>query len=168
MSRSLPPQGRSSPSSRRVVAALSSARSCGARAMDSMPRISVLLHQVNEPVRPVGAEDGIPVVDPLPVQGDDYHIVVELLGLVGATVPDAFCYGSRSALDRCLVHDVQVRHIVVVYAHGETILLRVGRHAFGYRPGKEYAVPFEPQVEVVASCVVLLYHEPGHQELLGW
>src|SRR5215218_539087 len=114
--------------------------------MDSMPLISVLLHQVNEPVHPSGAEDGVPVVEPVPVHGEDHHLVVELFGLVGAAVPDALGYGPRYALDWRLVHEVEVGHVVVIDTHGEPVLLRVGGHASGYRQGDEYAVPFEPQV----------------------
>src|SRR5215210_7068997 len=133
--------------------------------MDSMPLIpTLLLHQVHEPVlaRP---EDGIPVAEPLPAQGDYHHPVVELLCLVSTAVPDALGDGTRNSLYRRLVLDPQMREIVVLDAHGEAVLLRVGRHTFGYGPRDEDAVLFQPQVEVMAPGVVLLDHEPGHERL---
>src|SRR5215210_4991074 len=132
--------------------------------MDSMPRIPVLLHQVHEPVlaRP---EDGVPASEPLSVQGNDHHLVVEPLDLVSTAVPDAFRHGTRNSLYRRLVFHFQVREVMVFDAHGEAVLLCILRHAPRYGPGDEDAVPFEAQVEVVAPGVVLLDHEPRHKRL---
>jgi hypothetical protein len=76
--------------------------------MDSIPLILFLLHQVDEPVLVAGAEDRVPASETLPTHRDDHHVVVELLGVVGAAVPDALRHGAWHAIDRGLVLEVQV------------------------------------------------------------
>src|SRR5918993_819400 len=108
--------------------------------MDSMPLIPArLLHQVHEPVL-ARAEDRVPASEPLSVQGDDHHPVVELLRLVSTVVPDAFCYGSRNSLYRRLVLNFQMRETVVLDAHGEAVFFFVGRLAPGDGPPEEGAL----------------------------
>ena len=48
---------------------------------------------------------------------------------------------------------------MILNLHGEALVGRVERWAFGYGPGLEHAFHFEPEVVVQAGSAVLLHHE---------
>ena len=48
---------------------------------------------------------------------------------------------------------------MILNLHGEALVGRVERWAFGYGPGLEHAFHFEPEVVVQAGSPVLLHHE---------
>src|SRR5215210_3744956 len=105
-SQSLPPYGRNSPRRRLVVAPRSPARSCGTRAMDSMPLIFVLLLQLHpmcpyagESFRVVGRISGRTIAAVGPGEDSSYLLLKASLtaSTVGPSVAGVACTGMRSS-----------------------------------------------------------------------
>ena len=71
-------------------------------------------------------EQGVAAVHALAVEGRDHLVVAELLGLVGAAVPDGHRPGAVLAL-RDLAVELEVLERVVLGAHGEPVLVGVLR-----------------------------------------
>ena len=92
-------------------------------------RVLLLLHPVRQPVLAVGLDQRVPAVDPLAVERDDDftalrgavgRVVVELLGLIGAGVPDDDLAAAVFALGD-LARECQVLQWVVFGVHGEMV-----------------------------------------------
>ena len=107
---------------------------------------------------PLVLEQRVLAVDLLAVQRDDHLVVAQLLGFVGAGVPDASSSPRRTAL-RDVAAEREVLHRVVLGAHREVVRLVQQRDALGHRPRPEHAVVLEAEVPVETAGVVLLHDE---------
>ena len=80
--------------------------------------------------------------------------------LVGAAVPDLDRPGAVLAL-RDLALESGVLERVVLHVDGEVLLARLQRNTLRHGPGRERAVPLEPEVVVQPPRVVALDDEDG-------
>src|SRR5262249_29175375 len=55
--------------------------------------------------------------------------------------------------------EIGIFHWMVLRAHGEALLSRVHRRAFGYSPRHQDAADLQPKIVVQAAGVVLLHYE---------
>jgi hypothetical protein len=98
---------------------------------------------MDHPLIAAGAEQHVLPVDALAVQRDHHLVVVELVGLERAGVPDAHRPAAVLAR-RDLSPERQVFERMVFGAHGEVIARRVDRDALRNCPRREHAVALEP------------------------
>ena len=87
-------------------------------------RVGRRVHPVDHPVLALGLKQRVAALGALAVEGDDHLVVAELLGLVGAAVPDLHRARPVAAL-RDLAVEVEVLERVVLGAHRQAVLLRV-------------------------------------------
>ena len=126
-------------------------------------RGGLLLHPVRQPLVAVGLDQRVAPGDLLAVQVDDHLAalvtrVAELLGLIGARVPDDDL--SAAVLpprDGALEGGVLQR--VILGVHGQMIDRRGVGQVLGHRPRDQHAVAFQPEVVVQATGVVFLDDE---------
>ena len=116
------------------------------------------VHAVDQPVLAARGEQRVAALQPLAVERRDHLVVAELLGLVGAAVPDLHRPGAVLALGD-LALEVEVLERVVLGVHGEPVLVGVLRDPARQRPRDQHAVVLQPQVPVQVAGVVLLDHE---------
>ncbi len=121
-------------------------------------RVARRVHAVDQPVLALGVDERVAALDPLALQHHDHLVVAELLGHVGAPVPDLHRAGAVRALGDVAV-ELQVLERVVLGAHGQAVLVGVDGDAPRQGPGGEYPVALEAQVPVQPSGVVLLDDE---------
>ena len=118
------------------------------------------VHAVDHPVLlRAGPEEGVLALEALPLEGEDHLVVAELLGVVGAGVPDLDRPRAVLAL-RDLALELEVLERVVLRPHRQAVLLRVVRDPVGDRPGRERAVALEAEVPVESAGAVLVDYEP--------
>jgi hypothetical protein len=92
------------------------------------------------------------------VEDSNHLVVAELLGLVGAAVPDLHRAGAVLALGD-LALELQVLERVVLCANRQPVLVRMLWHTSGERPRRQRPLVLQAQVPVQPTRVVLLDHE---------
>ncbi len=113
---------------------------------------------MDHPLRSARAEQHVPPVDPLPVEGDHHLPVVPFVGRERARVPDA--HRSAAVLARRdVAREVEVFERMVFGPDREVVALGVDRNALRHRPRCRYAFVFEAQVPVQRPGVMLLHDE---------
>src|SRR3954454_3571335 len=121
-------------------------------------RVPGRIHPVDHPILALGRKESVAALDPLAVQSNLDLLVLPLLDLVGARVPDR--HRPRAVLpSRDLAVEVDVLERMVLGANGEAVVLGGRGNAAGKSPRGEDAVAFQAQVPVQAPSVVLLDHE---------
>jgi hypothetical protein len=121
-------------------------------------RVLRRVHPVDHPVRLARAEQRVAAGHALAVEGGDHLVLAELLGLVGAAVPDGHRPGAVLAL-RDLAVELEVLERVVLRSHRQPVLGRVLGHAARQRPRRQRALVLETQIPVEAARAVLLDDE---------
>jgi hypothetical protein len=116
------------------------------------------VHPMDHPIVPPGLKQGVAALDALAVEAGDDLLLLDLLRLIGALVPDGHLPRPVLALrDRSV--EVQVLDRVVLGVDGEPVLARILRNATGQREREQHPVVLEPQVPVQAAGVVLVDDE---------
>ena len=129
----------------------------------------IVLHTVCEPLVAVRLDQRVSPGDPASVQGDDHLAfvggvggffsgVTELLGVIGAGIPDDHLSRAILAL-RYDTFEGGVFQGVILGAHGQVVHRRGFGEVFRHRPRHQHAVVLQPEVVVQASGVMLLDDE---------
>ncbi len=122
-------------------------------------RILGRVHAVDHPVVAVGLEQRVPAPGPIAVQRDDHFVVVHLVRLVAAAIPDAHAPAAVLA-PRDVAFELEVLERVVLGVDRQVVALRVEWDATRDGPRQQHPVVLEAKVPVHAPGVVLLDDEP--------
>jgi hypothetical protein len=105
-------------------------------------RIGRRVHAMDHPVVAIGLEQRVATLHALAVQHHDDLIGAELLGGVGAAIPDR--HRARAVLTlRDVALELEVLERVILGVHRAVVAARIRRDALGNGPRRECAVTFE-------------------------
>ncbi len=100
------------------------------------------VHAMDHPAVAIGLEQRVPTLHALAVQHHDDLIGAELLGGVGATIPDRHRAGAVLTLGDVAL-ELEVLERVILGVHRAVVAARICRDALGNGPRRECAVTFE-------------------------